>query len=73
MIFGDMGIMIKSLLFIVYEVMGKIKYVLIFYLGDIAYDFGRENGVVGDKFFLKVERMVVRIFYMIIFGDYEMF
>lgn len=73
MIFGDMGIMTKSLLFIVYEVMGKIKYVLIFYLGDIVYDFGRENGVVGDKFFLKVERMVVRIFYMIIFGDYEMF
>lgn len=73
MIFGDMGIMMKSLLFIVYEVTGKIKYVLIFYLGDIVYDFGRENGVVGDKFFLKVERMVVRIFYMIIFGDYEMF
>lgn len=73
MIFGDMGIMTKSLLFIVYEVTGKIKYVLIFYLGDIVYDFGRENGVVGDKFFLKVERMVVRIFYMIIFGDYEMF
>lgn len=73
MIFGDMGIMMKSLLFIVYEVTGKIKYVLIFYLGDIVYDFGRENGVVGDKFFLKVERMVVCIFYMIIFGDYEMF
>lgn len=73
MIFGDMGIMIKSLSFIVYEVTGKIKYVLIFYLGDIVYDFGRENGVVGDKFFSKVERMVVRIFYMIIFGDYEMF
>lgn len=73
MIFGDMGTMTKSLPFIVYEATGKTKYASIFHLGDIAYDLGRENGAVGDKFFSKVERMAARIPYMTIPGDHEMF
>lgn len=73
MIYGDMGTMTKSLPFIVYEATGETKYTSIFHLGDIAYDLGRENGAIGDKFFTKVERMAARIPYMTIPGDHEMF